>query len=293
MRIILGCKRWSGGGQQGFRVYAPGIRDLVPRLVFGSTDERWDSLGDFYERVVAGEEPDAYSRAVVVWDGTRQIEVTETIASHGRSSVQGYITAPRGSWLFDFVEANLDQDIVCDYEVQPEKDLILIPTGQQQLEPVITRRVNEADRKIRAFLSRRRSGPPPDAAKIGLYFEIVEFEALEADLLGTDWQVQHRYPAIDSQLPILRDNNVSCDLDLIQAGTAACKCVEVKSVGGAPGSPFQLSRRENASRIWCTANNIPYDIVVYYHARLEVIERRVIPVNQQLRIESSGYWCFP
>src|SRR6266487_733048 len=101
-RISLGCKSWSRGAQFGFRIYADDIRWLVPLLVYPSSDGRWLTLSAFYEEILKGRKAAAYSRLVLIYDGKRSHQATATIAWHGRS-VQGYITAPRGTWLYDYV----------------------------------------------------------------------------------------------------------------------------------------------------------------------------------------------
>lgn len=292
MNIKLGCKCWSRGQQYGFRIYAPGIRSLVPHLAHPSADARWSCLADFHQQVMAGRHPLAYSRRVTISDGSRMIEATATIATHGRS-VQGYITAPLDSWLRDYVESRLSENVVCEYLVQPQQDLILIPVDESSLLDKLEQVEATAKSKVRRRLRQMRYGPPPNAKEIGLYFEIMEFERLMNQFPAPDWRVHHRYPAIDSAVPFLRQNNVSCDIDVVTGEEEVVYCVEVKSVSGAPGSAFNLTRREWNSREVCRRSEIPYDIVVYYHARCQVIERLVISAIAELHCEPSGYWCFP
>ena len=126
MQLTLGCKSWSCGRQIGFRVYADDIITLVPMLNLPSIDASWDTLADFYNAVRSGTRPTAYSRRLVVFDGSRSIEATATLAKHGRT-VQGYITAAHGSWLYDYVQRNMGLDLDCEYIVQDPKDLVMIP----------------------------------------------------------------------------------------------------------------------------------------------------------------------
>ena len=132
MKIALGCKRWTGGTQYGFRIYAPDIKLLVPHIVHPSSDRKWSSLGDFYKDVVAGRVPPAYSRSVVISDGSRTAQVTATFAKHG-NTVQGYITAPLGSWLRDYVVERLDADLECEYLIQPDTDFIVVPRRSESV----------------------------------------------------------------------------------------------------------------------------------------------------------------
>jgi hypothetical protein len=150
-----------------------------------------------------------------------------------------------------------------------------------------------AKRQVQKYLRRKGYGPPPDAREIGLHFELEEFQRLRQEAAPKRWRVLHRYPSIESAIPYLRANNISCDIDVADQADAVQRCVEVKAVGGAPGSPFILTRREWASREWCRGNNVPYDIVVYYHVRCQIIERRVINTSEVVQHEPMGYRCVP
>lgn len=278
--------------QYGFRIYTNDIRSLVPSLIYPSTDGRWKSLADFYREVVAGRIPVAYSRSIVISDGSRKVQATATIAKHGRT-VQGYITAHLGTWLRDYVENRLHEDLECEYLIQPNQDFILIPLQGGSVKEKLDKSENTAKRIVRSQLRRMKCGPPPHAAEIGLYFETLEFRSLKAEFPPPRWNVHHRYPAIDSNVLFLRTNNVSCDIDVVTRNGDIVRCVEVKSVSGAPGSPFNLTRREWDSRVWCVRSDISYEIVVYYHARSQIIERRVIAASESIRHEPIGYWCYP
>jgi Holliday junction resolvase-like predicted endonuclease len=221
------------------------------------------------------------------------LEATATIAKHGESSVQGYITASHGSWLYSYVESRLGEDLICEYLIQPSKDLVLIPLEGDSLADILEETETRARQKVRKCLIQKRYGPPPDAKEIGLYFEILEFELLRSQFPGPSYYILHRYPAIDSDIAFLRENDISCDIDVTTKKGNVVRCVEVKSVSGAPGSPFSLTPREWDSRVWCAKHEIPYDIVVYYHARCQTIERLVVPATARLKHEPSGYWCFP
>lgn len=292
MNITLGCKCWSGGAQYGFRIYAADIRALVLYLVYPSADGQWRSLGDFYQELVAGHIPTAYSRSLSMSDGARTIEVTATIAKHGRS-VQGYITAPLHSWLRDFVEDRLYQDLECEYLVQSSSDYVLLPAHAKSVKGVLDGIEKTARQSAQSRLRQMGYGPPPNADEIGLYFEDLEYRRLLVEFPSPQWRVYHRHPLIDSTIPFLRTNDVSCDIDVVMSDGNVARCVEVKSVSGAPGSRFALSRRERESRLWCNTSRIPYQIVVYYHVRCQVIERRVIEPSENMNEDPIGYWCYP
>lgn len=292
VNIVLGCKSWTRGSQFGFRVYADDIKGLVPVLVYPSSDGQWPTLSAFYEEILAGQKPRAYARSVLIRDGRQSQVVAATFAWHS-GTVQGYITAPRGTWLHDYVSRRLSRDLECEYLVQRNQDLILIPRGGDTVERDLKRAERAAVQKIRTELKRRGWAPPPKAREIGLYFELLEYERLTQAFPAPDWNVNHRYPLIDSQHSLLRRNDISCDIDVITRKQRLVRCVEVKSVSGAPGSPFHISPREWRSREWCRARRLEYEVVVYYHAGFESVQRIEIPRSVVLTHEPSGYWCYP
>ena len=291
MKIRLGCKSWTRGAQAGFRIYADDIKALVPMLNYPSADGQWPSLSAFYQEVIAGRRPRAYA-TVLIHDGRRSLNLTATLASHG-STVQGYITAPLGTWFHDYVAKRLSRNVTCEYEVQPEHDLILIPAAGLTVERDLLKAERSAVAKIQRELKRRGWAPPPKAREIGLYFELLEKDHLDKSFPAPDWSVNHRYPLIDSFAPLLRGNDISCDIDVITKKHRPIRCVEVKSVSGAPGSQFHISPREWRSREWCRHRRLDYQIVVYYHAGFEFIQRIEITKSAVLQHEPSGYWCVP
>lgn len=291
MNIMLGCKSWTNGTQFGFRVYADDIKNLVPILNYQSSDGQWPSLDVFYEQIIGGAKPKAFSRSAIVFDGSQSLEVTVTLAWHS-GTVQGYITAPHGTWLRDYVASNLSHDLECEYVAQPKQDLIVIPSRGYTVRRDLVKVERSALTMVRRALKKRGWGPPPKAREIGLYFELLEYERLLQDFPTPRWTVHHRYPSIDSSTPVLRRNDVSCDIDVTRKRTPV-RCVEVKSVSGAPGSPFCISVREWNSRSWCRSCRFEYQVVVYYHADFQLVQRIVIPKSAVLRHETSGYWCYP
>ncbi len=292
MNLTLGCKCWSRGLQYGFRVYADGVRVLIPLLTYPSTDGRWSSLAHFCGDVLSGKTPPAYSRSLTVSDGSRTIQATATMAKHGRS-FQGYVTAPRGSWLWEYVDERMGRDLACEYLAQPNHDFVLIPEDTESVREELDEIENDAREQVRAKSKRMGHGPPPNAKEIGLYFETLEAERLTSQFPTPTFQVQHRFPEVESRIPVLRKNKISCDIDVTKGAGTVIRCVEVKSVAGVPGTAFDLSSRQWESRIWCKKSQVPYDVVVYYHARCRVIERLVIGVTARLRREPRGFLCYP
>ena len=291
MELRLGCKRWSSGRQKGFRVYAAGIRDLAPVLAVPSSDGRWHSLGDFCAELAKGSQPPAYTRAVLISDGSQSQNATFTIATLPPMSIQGYVTAAQGTWLHEFVTRRVNEDLTVEYSLGATSDMVLLPQTATSVEAELAAAIQSADTTVLKYSRRHGFRPPPDAKERGLFFEILEYQDRVAHV-GSGWQVNHRYPAVDSAEPFLRTNNGSCDIDIVSpAGNFSC--VEVKSSTGAPGSPFVMSRREWDSRIWCAANGLPYEISLYYHVSFRVIERRIIAGDEPIRAEPSGHLCFP
>jgi len=129
MIIKVGCKTWSNGSQQGLRIYADPIRQLVADLVYPSHNTNHGSLQDFLDDVNAGVQPVRYSRRVFIVKRGMQFpcEATATFALLPPTSVQGYITARQGTWFHDFVSARMDTDIEVDYQPSPDVDVLLLP----------------------------------------------------------------------------------------------------------------------------------------------------------------------
>ncbi len=284
MLIKMGCKKWSAGTQTGLRIYHPSIIRLKTILDIPSLNMRWNSLNHFLNS--SRDAP--YSRNVLIVnsEGQGQIQATITIARHGESSTQGYITARQDTWFHDFVESNLGINFNFNYITTPTHDLLVVP-----FPTIISEEKDEIKikRAINTFLRPRRYSPPPNAQEIGLYFEIQEVQYL----LNQSLNPMHRYPLLTTKVPDLISRNVSCDIDVLDNRHRFKKFVEVKSVSGRPGTAFNLTKNEYESRERCHAEGWPYEIVVYYNIGSKVIERRTITVDDDLQFEPSGYWCYP
>jgi hypothetical protein len=77
----------------------------------------------------AGEKPARYSRDIFITKRgeSAPLMATATFATLPPTSVQGYITAARGTWFYDYIKGKMDQDIEIDYQVLPNFDIILLP----------------------------------------------------------------------------------------------------------------------------------------------------------------------
>lgn len=291
MNITLGCKRWSRNRQYGFRLYVPGIKRLGTILTYPSSDNYWDSFDEFGEQVIAGHLPKAYSRSVTISNGANSITVTATFAHHG-NTFQGYITALKNTWLMDYVTNRMDIDLQCEYLVRSDKDFILIPFEDNSVHEELDKKDKIGKRKVRKLFKKSHGVPKQNIAEVGLYFELLEYEKLKSEFRRSSYQVLHRYPSINSNIQLLKQNNISCDIDVATKTGEIVKCVEVKSISLDEEAPFNLTLREWDSRVWCHRHKIPYEIIVYHHFRYQNINRVVINVEDKLKRRPSGYFCY-
>ena len=290
MFVRMGCKRWTRGRQLGLRIYTPSIHKLAHILNLPSRDNEWDSLDDFLNSLGEKDVP-PYSRDVLIIEKEGEqdyISATVTIAKHGHTS-QGYITASQGTWLAEFVETNLDKDFSFEYQAAENKDLLIVPDPAKDLVAERKSEYRSIRRKVKSLNRRHQYVAPPNAQEIGVYFETKEAELLESQ----GFRPSLRYPYVTSRISWLRQYDISCDIDVLDSDDNFVKYVEVKAVAGAPGTSFNLTRKEWDSREKCRRNGISYKIVIYYHAGKNVLERRVIPESETLVAEPSGYWCTP
>jgi len=242
--------------------------------------------------VIAGDRPEAYSRSVIISDGENSINVNATFATHGRT-FQGYITAPLNTWLMDYVTNRMDFDLKCEYLVNTDQDYILIPAKVYSVYEELDKKDKMGKKKVHKLLKKSHGSiPEQNAIEIGLYFEVLEFERLKYEFPQSSYQILHRYPSINSGIHLLKQNNISCDIDVATNAGEIVKCIEVKSIGVGEETPFNLTIREWNSRLWCLRHNVPYDIIVYYHFRYQIIRRAVIEVGNKLKRRPSGYFCY-
>lgn len=241
--VTMGCKKWTGGDQRGLRIYVPTIRDLTAVLNVPSEDGKWPSLADFIDKVQTGAAVTRYSRRVeIVREDFPNLAATMTIYKHGRTT-QGYITAPKGTWLYRFVSRRLNTDLAFKYAATPDGDVLVVPSrsavGQT---PDLNAEANRMKKEIERSLQRENRPPPPDAKAIGLCFEQKEVERIRSEGLTP----RHRYPSIRSGIPSLLSANISCDIDVVRPDGRFHKCVEVKAVAGPTGGESVRKRAAEA-----------------------------------------------
>ena len=143
MRMIIGPKQWTWNTQKGLRLFADPIRQLATELTFPDRRGLYTTLQEFLDAIDASAgsatRPTVYSRRVLM---VRLGEVTlscttsisdntdrrpAALAGHRQPSVQGYVTAPQGTWFFQWVQQHVGGRIVFDYLATPNVDFIVVP----------------------------------------------------------------------------------------------------------------------------------------------------------------------
>ena len=143
MRIIIGPKQWTWNTQKGLRIFAGPIRQLATELRFSDRRGLYNSLQGFLDAIDASagssSRPRVFSRPVLI---VRRGEVTlscttsisdntdrrpEALRGRRRPSVQGYVTAPQGSWFYSWVQQRVGQRIAFEYLATPTLDFIVVP----------------------------------------------------------------------------------------------------------------------------------------------------------------------
>lgn len=289
MLVRMGCKKWTRGTQLGLRIYTDTINKLVTILNVPSTDSKWPTLMDFIKALKHKIAIRPYSRnLLLVSRGKTGIMCTMTIAKHGRTT-QGYITAPHNTWFYRYVYSNIDRNYDFEYVQSQQLDLLVVPQHAGAIQMELERGNKRLKRRVDQYCISKGISAPPNSLEIGLFYEIKEKEYLES--LGL--VASHRYPYLNSRDSYLLPRQVSCDIDVFDTSGRFLKFVEVKSVTAVPGAPFNVSINEFNSRTKCKRKNWPYEIVVYYHFGNNIIERRVISMNDRLSVCPSGYLCVP
>ena len=143
MRIVIGPKQWTWQQQRGLRLFASPIRNLTAELVFPDRRNRYQLLQGFIDAIdgSAGDpnRPKVYSRRVIVIrSGETPLTCTASFSDNtdrrpaaltrnNRPSLQGYITAPQGSWFETWVAGRVGQRLIFDYVCTPSVDYVIVP----------------------------------------------------------------------------------------------------------------------------------------------------------------------
>ena len=289
----VGYKSWSRGNQLGLRVYADTIRRLRNQMRFPSQDGVFPSLDRWMRELEAGNRPVRYSRPATVMLPDKQIQqCTLTIATLPPMSPQGYVTAPIGSPFADLVVEEMGEDIEADFQSSPNAETIILRP------PPLDAEINRQRRRAAGAMRRLLKSPGTGLVEQGMYFEHLEYERRISEL-SADLVIDWRAPYIDSNLARLREEDISCDIDVWDPQGTPQLCIEVKSLSGSPYSMFVMTRREFESRIKCRELGIQYEIVVYGFANSGMDHsgagpnvRRVIRATDTLNSEPNSFACW-
>jgi len=142
MRIVIGPKEWTWKRQEGLRLFAAPIRRLSSELRFPDRRGTYQSLQDFLNAINASAgnrvRPGAFSRPViVVRGGLPSLPCTASfadntdrrpsaLARNHKPSIQGYITARKGTWFNGWVRGQLRRRLTLDYIATPTVDYIVL-----------------------------------------------------------------------------------------------------------------------------------------------------------------------
>lgn len=142
MIIVIGAKQWTWSQQRGIRLYSDEIRQLARDLDAPDRRGTYGSLQEFVNTIDASigsaTRPTVYSREVlVVTLGELPLQCTASfsdntdrrpaaLAKMTRPSLQGYITAPEGTWLRNWVQSRMDQDLTFEYLTGDQRDVLVL-----------------------------------------------------------------------------------------------------------------------------------------------------------------------
>ena len=142
MRLIFGPKQWTWTRQKGLRLYAGPIRRLAPHVSVPDRRGLYNTMQRFVDTIDASgstvPRPRVYSRRVlIVRVGERTLRCTVSFSdntdrrpiAHGHTvtpSLQGYITAPVGSWFLAWVRARIRHNLVFEYLPAHAFDVVIV-----------------------------------------------------------------------------------------------------------------------------------------------------------------------
>ena len=143
MLLRFGPKQWTWHLQRGLRLYAGPIRRLAPHVSVPDRRGIYRAMQDFVDAVDgsgnAVRRPRVYSRRVlVVQVGARTLSCTASFSDntdrrpaalgrHVTPSLQGYITAPIGTWFRVWVTARIGRNLAFEYLPGASFDVVIIP----------------------------------------------------------------------------------------------------------------------------------------------------------------------
>jgi hypothetical protein len=143
MLLRFGPKQWTWSQQKGLRLYAAPIRRLAPNVAVPDRRRIYRSMQDFVNAIDQSRgnatRPRAYSRPVlIVRVGAKALKCTATfsdntdrrpaaLARNVAPSLQGYITAPIGTWFRAWVMGRIGRNLTFEYLPGTSSDVVIVP----------------------------------------------------------------------------------------------------------------------------------------------------------------------
>jgi hypothetical protein len=143
MRLSLGPKQWTWSQQRGLRLYAGPIRRLAPHVAVPDRRGIYTTMEHFVDTIDASgtsiPRPRVYSRPVLIIKvGARTLRRIASFSDNTdrrrirrgstvTPSLQGYITAPVGSWFRAWVRRRIGRNLVFEYLPGHSFDVVIIP----------------------------------------------------------------------------------------------------------------------------------------------------------------------
>jgi hypothetical protein len=143
MLLRFGPKQWTWHQQHGLRLYAGPIRRLAPHVSVPDRRRIYRTMQDFVDAIGGSRgnprRPRVYSRRVlIVQVGARTLRCTASfsdntdrrpaaLACNAAPSLQGYITAPTGTWFRTWVTGRIGRNLIFEYLPGTSSDVVIIP----------------------------------------------------------------------------------------------------------------------------------------------------------------------
>jgi len=143
MLLKFGPKQWTWNQQHGLRLYARPIRRLAPSVSVPDRRRLYKTMQDFVDAIDRSrgnaKRPRVYSRRVLVLQvGATTLRCTASfsdntdrrpaaLARNVAPSLQGYITAPTGTWFRTWVMGKIGRNLIFEYLPGTSVDVVIIP----------------------------------------------------------------------------------------------------------------------------------------------------------------------
>ena len=143
MLLKFGPKQWTWNQQKGLRLYAGPIRRLAPNVSVPDRRRIYRTMQDFVNAIDRSRgnsrRPRVYSRRVlIVQVGAKTLKCTASfsdntdrrpaaLARNAAPSLQGYVTAPTGTWFRTWVMGRMGRNLIFEYLPGASFDVVIIP----------------------------------------------------------------------------------------------------------------------------------------------------------------------